>query len=96
MKKRHPKNPNRTRKRATIPKDTKRKLLLECGLKCSIACCAATQALEFHHINGDRCDNHEENILVLCAVHHSLAHDQRSPLDRKTCRMLRQAIWLRH
>jgi len=80
------------KKRVSIPAEVQRKILLECGFKCSIPQCENTQALEFHHINGDPSDNREDNLLVLCAIHHAMAHGPGSKLDRKACELLKQTI----
>jgi hypothetical protein len=80
------------KKRVSIPAEVQRKLLLECGFKCSIPLCQNTQALEFHHINGDPGDNSEDNLLVLCASHHAVVHAPGSKLDRKACELLKQTI----
>jgi predicted restriction endonuclease len=56
--------------------------------------CAAMKGLKFHHINGDSADNRADNILVLCVLHHELAHEPRSRLDRKTCELLKEVVSL--
>ena len=78
--------------RPAIPREVQRKLLLECGYECSIPRCSITQALEFHHINGDSSDSREENLLVLCAVHHAMAGGAKPKIDRKACEQLKKTI----
>jgi len=69
------------KERVAIPRETKRKLLVESGYKCSVLHCNEKTALEFHHINGNPDDNRESNIIVLCANHHTLAGNGK--IDRK-------------
>ena len=69
------------KERIAIPKKTQRKLLVECGHKCSVHLCDEKTALEFHHINGNPSDNRESNLIVLCANHHTLAENDK--IDRK-------------
>ena len=83
---------SRGKERVAIPNELERKLLLESGFRCSIPQCMNTEALEIHHINGDPSDNDEDNLLVLCALHHAIATKPKTKLDRKTCRMLKQTI----
>lgn len=69
--------------RVPIPKETQRKLLVECGHKCSVPLCNESFSLSFHHINGDPSDNEMSNIIVLCRNHHEMA--DRGRIDRKEC-----------
>ncbi len=81
-----------SKKRAAIPRPVQRKLMLECGYACSVPRCGATHGLEFHHINADPGDNREENLLVLCANHHSMVGAPNTKLDRKACELLKKTI----
>lgn len=75
---------NETRKeRIHIPMKTQRRLLVECGHKCSVHLCNEKTALEFHHINGNPSDNNEPNLIVLCANHHAMAES--GEIDRQAC-----------
>jgi hypothetical protein len=62
------------KERKAIPNRIVEQLLIQCGYKCSVPRCDVAQSLEFHHINRKPTDNREENIVVLCAVHHHQAH----------------------
>jgi len=92
MTKRHPRSPNSAQKRPPVPTSVQRTLFLECGFKCPVPRCHAADGLEFHHINGNRSDNSEGNLLVLCHEHHVMAHRRRSRLDRKACQALKQGV----
>jgi len=75
-----------------MPLDVRRKVLLECGHKCSIPQCPVKHGLEIHHINGNRADNREENLLVLCTKHHRMVRARGSRLDREKCEQLKRMI----
>jgi len=78
------------RKRIPIPRPTKRRLLVECGHKCSIPNCPEKSNLQFHHINSDPLDNRDENLLVLCPNHHAMASI--SEIDRKACSLYKEGL----
>lgn len=78
------------KQRTAIPKDTRRRLLIEAGYCCSMPGCTQATALDFHHIDGD-CTNHEfDNLLVLCSNHHRLATS--GQIDRKACRLIKKNL----
>jgi len=76
--------------RGSIPRDTKRRLLVQAGYSCSVRGCTVTSALEFHHIDGDPRNNNFENLIVLCSNHHTLA--TRGQIDRKACLQIKKAL----
>lgn len=76
--------------RKPIPAETKRRLKIESGFRCAVPHCHQAVALEFHHINEDPSDNSIENLLVLCAVHHS--QTVTGEIDTKACREIKARI----
>lgn len=53
--------------------------------------CGATEAIEVHHLNGDRTDDDLDNLVPLCRLHHRRLHrtglngleDQILPVDER-------------
>ena len=84
--------PSRRRSRRPIPVDVQRKVLVECGHKCSIPQCQVKRGLEFHHTDHNPRNNREENILVLCQKHHRMAHGRGAKLTRDKCEQLKKTI----
>ena len=85
--------PRRRRpERSRLSAKARRRLLCECAYKCSVVTCARRDHLEFHHINWERNDDDEANILVLCREHHHLADRPGRGLSLKTCLCLKKAI----
>jgi len=82
------------RERRGIPAKVKRALLCECGYKCSVLTCLRKDHIEFHHIDEDRCNNDQHNILVLCREHHKLARTPRPGMDRRHWLQLKALIEL--
>ena len=78
------------KKRVSIPKDTKRRLLIECGFKCTMNRCDREIALEIHHIDENPENNDINNLIILCAIHHEMA--TRGILDKKTCQILKRTL----
>jgi hypothetical protein len=60
--------------RPPIPADLRRAVSVESGHACAIARCGEHTYLEIHHINGNRGDNRQENLILLCDKHHKMAH----------------------
>ena len=78
------------KQRVPIPEETQRKLLVDCGHRCSVTQCNESFSLTFHHINGDPSDNRESNIIVLCHNHHDMA--DRGKIDRKECTSYKERL----
>lgn len=78
------------KERIDIPKATERRLLVECGHKCSVPFCNESDAISIHHINSDPSDNEESNLIVLCRNHHVKADLGR--IDRKECALYKQRL----
>lgn len=80
----------KTKKRLPIPRDIKRKLLIEAGFCCSVRGCTVSDSLEFHHIDGEAVNSVYDNLLVLCSNHHTLA--TKGMIDRKACQQIKKLI----
>jgi len=78
------------KKRIPIPNPTKRDILIEAGYLCSVPKCHAEASLEFHHIDGNPANNNQENILLLCANHHSQA--TKGKIDRLACKKMKAKL----
>lgn len=77
--------------RRHIPKDLHRKLLLECGYRCSVPRCDAQwPTLQFHHIDENPDNSTAENLLVLCPTHHQMVTSKH--IDKKSCELLKQSL----
>ncbi|CAM3978855.1 hypothetical protein CCOS865_02248 [Pseudomonas reidholzensis] len=72
--------------RPHVPERIREDLLVESGSRCSVRRCTENFTYyDIHHINFNREDNRPENLIVLCLVHHRMAHDKkmkRSVLQR--------------
>lgn len=66
-------------KRRALSKQLKNQLLVEANHACTIC---GRPGVQIHHIDGDSANNAEENLIVLCLVHHDEAERSR------TCRGL--------
>jgi hypothetical protein len=71
--------------RPYIPADIDRKIRVEAGHCCSISRCPIVVGLEIHHIDHNRENNAPENLILLCEMHHTLAHENKT--DRKALRL---------
>lgn len=76
--------------RVHIPIDLRRKLLVECGHKCTIHNCNVMRDLEAHHIDSNPSHNTMINIIILCPNHHAMA--DRGDIDRKACREYKRLL----
>jgi hypothetical protein len=63
---------------------------VEAGYRCSVSRCGAEAALEIHHIDGDPTNNDAENLLVLCANHHTQATNGK--IDRLACLEIKRQL----
>ena len=59
---------------------------------CSVPSCRALGSLEIHHIDHDRGNNDEANLLVLCPACHPLADGEAPELGRERCEELKRAL----
>lgn len=62
-------------KRPRIPDQLKNKLLVEAGHTCSIC---GHSGVQIHHIDGNPANNSEDNLIVLCLMHHDEAEKSKS------------------
>ena len=76
--------------RIKVPTKLRDELLLESGLRCPVPRCANEVALDIHHIDMDPGNNAKSNLLVLCAVHHRLAHEGK--LSKNMCTTLKRLL----
>ena len=79
-----------TKDRVTVPIPLRRILFVEAGYRCSVPRCAAEAALEIHHIDEDPTNNDAENLLVLCANHHTQATN--GQIDRRACLEIKRQL----
>lgn len=75
------------KRRVAVPQQTREQMHLECGLRCPIPACTHEDGLDLHHIDGDPSNNSNENLLVLCAVHHRMATEGK--LTMNMCRSIK-------
>ena len=76
--------------RPNIPAELERKVKTSAGHACSVQHCHEHTYLELHHIDGNRENNTEENIILLCDKHHKMAHD--NVIDRKALREYKRLL----
>ncbi len=80
--------------RPSIPAEIERLVKVGAGHACSIKGCDEHTYLEIHHINENRNDNNEENLILLCDKHHKMAHN--GVIDRKSLKeyksLLRESL----
>lgn len=76
--------------RPSIPAELERMVKTSAGHACSVQHCHEHTYLEFHHIDGNRENNTEENIVLLCDKHHKMAHDD--VIDRKSLREYKRLL----
>ena len=53
------------------------------GNKCEAKGCRHSTYLDFHHKNMKNDDNRDQNIVLLCPIHHREAHDKKKVLKTK-------------
>ena len=78
------------KKRPNITADIKRKIEVEAGHQCSIKSCSEHTYLEIHHINENREDNNNDNLILLCDKHHKMAHANK--IDRKALKEYKKLL----
>ncbi len=76
--------------RPNIPADLERKVKTAAGHACSVQHCHEHTYLELHHIDENRENNTEENIILLCDKHHKMAHE--GVIDRKSLREYKRLL----
>jgi len=76
--------------RKHIPEEIKRRIKIEAGFQCTMPRCSHETGLEIHHIDEDPSNNNFENLILLCAVHHSQV--TKGVIDRKTCLVLKEML----
>ena len=68
-----------------------RSIKIEAGFKCAMPHCNDKTGLEIHHIDLNPANNLPDNLLLLCANHHSQA--TKGEIDRKACRDIKMILW---
>lgn len=76
--------------RPTLPADLRRSVQVESGHCCAIKGCGEHTYLEIHHIDQDRNNNKQENLILLCDKHHKMAHAD--VIDRKALRQYKALL----
>lgn len=76
--------------RPSIKADIKRAIEVEAGHACSIKSCNEHTYLEIHHINENREDNKQSNLILLCDKHHKMAHAKK--IDRKALKEYKKLL----
>jgi hypothetical protein len=79
---------SKTRRKVSV--NLKRQLILETGNKCSMPRCFHETGLEIHHIDENPENNDLQNLLLLCAVHHSQA--TKGEIDKRTCELIKESL----
>lgn len=70
--------------RPSIPAEARRAVEVSAGHVCTIKGCREHTYLYIHHINENREDNCEDNLILLCDKHHKMAH--KGLISRKALR----------
>lgn len=76
--------------RPTIPADLRRSVEVESGHCCAIKGCNEHTYLEIHHIDHNRNNNKQENLVLLCDKHHKMAHA--NVIDRKALKQYKALL----
>lgn len=76
--------------RPSIPADLRRSVEVESGHCCAIKGCNEHTYLEIHHIDQNRNNNKQENLILLCDKHHKMAHAD--VIDRKALRQYKKLL----
>ncbi len=76
--------------RPSIPADLRRSVEVESGHCCAIKGCNEHTYLEIHHIDEDRNNNKQDNLVLLCDKHHKMAHA--NVIDRKALRQYKALL----
>ncbi|TXS48525.1 HNH endonuclease [Streptomyces sp. uw30] len=73
--------------RPAIPRELRRRVLLEAGHRCAIPTCRTTPVEVAHIIPWSKVKKHEfKNLIALCPTCHTRFDDPHNPLDRKAMR----------
>lgn len=78
--------------RPNIPAEVRRSIEVESGHQCAVKGCLEHTYLEIHHIDNNRENNDEANLILLCDKHHKMAHA--NVIDRKSLREYKKLISL--
>jgi hypothetical protein len=76
--------------RPSIPADVRRSVEVESGHCCAIKGCEEHTYLEIHHIDENRDNNKQDNLIILCDKHHKMAHAK--VIDRKSLREYKKLL----
>lgn len=76
--------------RPSIPADLRRSVEVESGHCCAIKGCNEHTYLEIHHIDENRNNNKQENLILLCDKHHKMAHA--NVIDRKALKQYKALL----
>ncbi len=76
--------------RPSIPADLRRSVEVESGHCCAIKGCNEHTYLEIHHIDENRNNNKQENLILLCDKHHKMAHA--NVIDKKALRQYKELL----
>lgn len=80
--------------RPSIPADLRRSVEVESGHCCAIKGCNEHTYLEIHHIDENRNNNKQENLILLCDKHHKMAHA--NVIDRKALKQYKALLMDSH
>lgn len=76
--------------RPSIPADLRRSVEVESGHCCAIKGCNEHTYLEIHHIDENRNNNRQDNLILLCDKHHKMAHA--NVIDRKALKQYKALL----